>query len=187
MITLPGFPMTRWPHWSHWQRHHPAAARRLSLFFATGLREGFEEMRLNPFGVKLIGPLPPERLRIFRRVIYPLVGWVSRQKHFHPNREVDRVVYIPLKSLLEPAHYACYRVQYDARIRRKLNRASQDFPCFRYEAGAESEVLWGATFRIVMTFLEIAFGFRPPPPDTLPVISGKLRGGYLGGRGDSGK
>jgi len=40
-------------------------------------------------------------------------------------------------------------------------------------------VLWGATFRIVMSFLETVFGFSAPSMDSLPVISKTLDERYL--------
>jgi len=42
-------------------------------------------------------------------------------------------------------------------------------------------VLWGATFRIVMSFLETVFGFSAPSMDSLPVITNTLNERYLNG------
>ena len=84
----------------------------MALLFATSLRESFEEMRLNPMGVKFLGPMPSTSLVMFRRVIYPLVGWLKRQKHFFPNWEVEKMVYIPLEELLRGERYACYRITF---------------------------------------------------------------------------
>ena len=41
------------------------------LLFAASIRESFEEMGLNPFGVQFLGPLPPQRLVMFHREIFP--------------------------------------------------------------------------------------------------------------------
>ncbi|OQX24566.1 MAG: hypothetical protein BWK80_20125 [Desulfobacteraceae bacterium IS3] len=71
LLTLPGFPLTRWEGWRSWRDRHPDKARQMAIFLATGLRECFEEMRLNPLGVRFLGPLPSQHLRMFRRVIYP--------------------------------------------------------------------------------------------------------------------
>ncbi len=181
LVTLPGFPMRQWPYWAAMKRKQPRAARSIAHLFAAGLREGFEEMRLNPFRVRFLGLLPPARLVMFRRIIYPLAAWVSGQKHFSPNWEVEKMVYIPLSSLLNPSHYALYRVQYSARVEEKIHRKTQDFPCFLYDCDGEKERLWGATFRIVMSFLQIVFGFTPPDVQNLPVISGTIRKAYLTG------
>ncbi|MEZ4527015.1 MAG: hypothetical protein R2941_13950 [Desulfobacterales bacterium] len=91
------------------------------------------------------------------------------------------MVHIPLRCLLNPAHYALYRVQYSARVEEKIQRKTQDFPCFLYDCDGEKERLWGATFRIVMNFLHLVFGFTPPDAQNLPVISGTIRHAYLTG------
>ncbi|MDM8550873.1 CoA pyrophosphatase [Desulfobacterales bacterium HSG2] len=181
LLTLPGFPLTRWPCWSRWSSRHRREATRLALLFAAGLREGFEEMGLNPLGVRFLGPLPPQHLRMFRRVIYPMAGWVPRQKRFVTNWEVEKVVRIPLRDLLIPGYYANYRLEFSHHFKEKLHRETEDFPCFRYQTRNEQEVLWGATYRIVTLFLELTFGFRPPDVASLPVIPGTLEGNYLTG------
>lgn len=90
LLHLPLAPLARWPHWRHWQRRCPAEAHQLALRLATGVRESLEEMRLNPFGIRFLGPLPPQRLVMFRRVIYPMAGWVPHQHRFFPNWEVEK-------------------------------------------------------------------------------------------------
>ena len=182
LVTLPGFPLRQWPYWSAMKKQHPPAARSIAHLFAAGLREGFEEMRLNPFRVNFLGMLPPARLVMFQKTIYPLAAWISGQKRFFPNWEVEKVVHIPLRCLLNPVHYATYRVQYSARVEEKIHRKTQDFPCFLYECEGEREMLWGATFRIVMNFLQLVFGFTPPDAQYLPVISGTIRKAYLTGK-----
>lgn len=180
LLYLPGSPLSCWPYWPQWRGKRSSEARILALLFATGLRESFEEMHLNPLGVKFLGPLPPRQLVTFNRVIYPMVCWVSRQKRFKLNREVEKIVYIPLKKLLDPDNYICYRVQ--------QKTSSQDgrdhignMPCFLHDHPGESERLWGATYRITMVFLELVFGFKPPALETLPVVHGLLKENYRTG------
>ncbi len=180
-LYLRGSPISRWPFWSIWRKKRHKEARRLALLFATCLREGFEEMRLNPLGVKFLGPLPSQQLVMFRKVIYPMVCWNGRQKQFYPNWEVERVVYIPLKDLLTPSNYARYRLHIATDHENRKNLDGKDFPCFVHEYQNEPEVLWGATFRITMVFLEIIFGFKPPDMDSLPVIKRSLGENYLTG------
>ena len=72
----------------------------MSLYLTTSLRESFEEMRLNPFSIKFLGPLPPQNLRVFQKIIYPMVGWVEGNHRLKTNHEVEKIVYIPLKVLL---------------------------------------------------------------------------------------
>ena len=183
LLYLPGASLSKWPYWHMWRKEQRQQARRLALLYATSLREGFEEMRLNPFGVKFLGPLPPQKLIMFQRVIYPMVGWIVGQKRFTPNWEVEKVLYIPLRKLLVPSNYACYRLNIKSRPESEENSIIKDFPCFLYEHNDSVEKLWGATFRITMVFLEIVFGFKPPDIESLPVVHGTLDENYLTGNG----
>lgn len=184
LLSLPGFPLARWPYWRDWRRTRSREARRLSLLLATGLREGFEEMRLNPLGVRVLGPLPAQNLTLFRRVIYPMVGWIHRQTHFLPNWEVERIVYVPLRFLLDPGRYARYRLRFEGDGKGGKDHADElrDFPCFIHHGRRGREMLWGATYRIVTVFLERVFSFRPPEIETLPIVHGVLNREYLDGQ-----
>lgn len=184
LLSLPGLPLARWPYWSTWRRARPCEARRLSLLLATGLREGFEEMRLNPLGVRVLGPLPAQNLTLFHRVIYPMVGWVRRQTHFLPNWEVERIVYVPLRLLLDAERYARYRLRFegDGSGDPGHPEETRDFPCFIHDGKRGREMIWGATYRIVTVFLERVFAFRPPELEALPVEHGILNREYLDGQ-----
>ena len=127
-------------------------------------------MRLNPFGVKFLGPLPSEELVMFGRILYPLVGWITRQKHFFPNWEVEKIFYVPLQDLLKPENYARYRLCFLGQG--KGEGTTQDFPAFVYRKDNDEEVLWGVTYRIVTIFLKIVFDFMPPPMESLSVVRG---------------
>jgi hypothetical protein len=205
LLYLPGSSLSNWPYWNMWRKKQHRQARRLALLFATSLREGFEEMRLNPFRVKFLGPLPPQKLVMFQRVIYPMVCWISGQKRFSPNWEVEEVVYIPLKDLLMHSNYGRYRLnikthheneknsihsnygRYRLNIKthheNEKNSIVKDFPCFLHEHDDNVEKLWGATFRITMVFLEVVFGFKPPDIESLPIVHGTLDENYLTGNG----
>jgi hypothetical protein len=176
-------PLGRWPYWLSWCNRRPKDARCLSLLFATGLRESLEEMRLNPFGVRFLGPLPSQRLDMFRRIIFPLAGWISSQKRFFPNWEVEKVVYIPLRDLLNINNYRRLQLNVQHFNSPGDSRLLEDFPCFRHKNSDEKELLWGATFRIVMVFLQLIFGFTPPPVSSLPVFYETLAENYLSGGG----
>jgi 8-oxo-dGTP pyrophosphatase MutT (NUDIX family) len=180
LLALPFSPLTRWPYWRLWRNHRGPEARRLVLLLATGLRESFEEMRLNPFIVRFLGPMPSQSLTMFHRVIYPMVVWV-RQKFFLLNWEVEKVVYIPVRNLFNRANYARYRLHFRAGRGGGKAETVRDFPCFQHAGENEKEVLWGVTFRIVMVFLEIVFKFKAPEISSLPVIRGVLDERYLKG------
>lgn len=182
LLRLPGLPLAQWPEWPMFRRNHPGAARVLALRLATGLRESFEEMRLNPFGVRFLGCLPVQRLILFQREIYPVVGWVTRQQRYFPNWEVASVIHIPLRCLLEPQNYARYRLRLDTGPDNAGGRRLDDFPCFCHRNGTQTEMLWGATYRIVMAFMQSVFDFRPPDAAALPVVNGRLDQNYTRGR-----
>jgi hypothetical protein len=182
LLSLPIFSLGRWKFWPQWKRTRPQDARLLALFWATALREGAEEMRLNPLAVRFLGPLPPQSLVMFQRIIYPMVAWVPRQKRFYPNWEVDKIVRISLKKLLDPTNYVRYRLSMKLDSNSTLSNSTRDFPCFRFQDNNETELLWGATYRITMVFLEYVFQFRPPPLDDLPVVENALDETYLTGQ-----
>jgi len=181
ILQWPFFPLARWPYWPDWRRTRPRESRRLALLLATSIRESLEEMRLNPLDIRFLGPMPSQDLPMFNRVLYPMVGWINRQRRFFPNWEVERVLYVPLRELLDPGRYARYRLRFDARPDDPRHGTVQDFSCFLHRGKRGEEILWGATYRIVMGFLAIVFGFRPPPLEGLPVVSGVLDGDYLYG------
>ena len=138
-------------------------------------------MRLNPFGVRFLGPLPPQSLVMFQRTIYPLAAWIDRQKRFFPNWEVEKVVDIPLRDLLNPAKYARYRLCLKPDGDSASANTRRHYPCFRFQVNDDTELLWGATYRIVTQFLNHIFGFEPPDHKEMPIIEGTLDQNYLSG------
>ncbi|HDZ89293.1 MAG TPA: CoA pyrophosphatase [Deltaproteobacteria bacterium] len=187
ILGLPLFPLARWPYWSRLRRLPGGKSRSVAVLFAASLRESLEEMRLNPLSVKFLGPLPPQRLVMFQRVIFPMVGWISGQKRFFPNWEVEKIVYIPLRDLLEVDRYACYRLDMGSCGENERGTAIRDFPCFLHRGRDGEEILWGATYRITILFLELVFGFSTPPMEDLPVVEGALNQTYLTGAGNRGR
>ncbi len=176
LLRLPMSPLARWPYWQRWRRERPRQAGWLRLLLATGLRESVEEMRLNPFGLTFLGPLAAQSLVMFKRVIYPMVVWVSGQKRFYPNWEVEDIVHIPLRCLFDSALYAGYRLQIETRSSADRFKT---FPCFRHHQDSGTEVLWGATYRITTEFLKRVFDFEPPDMYSLPELQGRLSRSYL--------
>jgi len=183
LLRLPLSPFWHWDYYRFWQQEAPLSIPRLSLLLATALREGFEEMRLNPLGVRFQGMLPPEHLVMFKRRIYPLVGWVNRQQHFFPNWEVARIVRIPIRDLLHPDGYIGLRLKMTHRGAQRGGNEFQDFPAFRFPSPAGTEILWGATYRITMSFLDRVFGFVPPDTGSGSVVEKCLTEDYLTGKG----
>ncbi len=181
ILGLPGMHLRAWGAWKQFRRQRPQEARFLSLLLATCLRESWEEMRLNPLKMSFLGFLPNQRLRLYRRVIYPMVGWLRDQKRFVPSWEVDRIICIPIRTLFQEERYARYRLHVPAELEAKFHRGTEDFPCFIHRYGDHTEVLWGATYKMVMTLIDRVFRFKPPDAASLPIVPGVLDEGYIFG------
>lgn len=180
-LVLPTMPLSRWPHGSWWRRYRRTDFPKLALLLAAALREGFEEMRLNPFGVRFLGPMPAQHLVMFKRAIYPMVGWVNHQKRFFPNWEVEKIVTIPVAAFFDVANYARYRISFKTGTPGTPDLPYRDMPCFIHRQNGDKELLWGATYRITERFLKTIFGFVPPPMTSLPVFHRRLGRRYLEG------
>jgi len=182
LLAFRGSSLSRWPCWSELKTGQPQNAEFLSLLYAAGLREAWEEMGLNPFGLTFLGPLPTQCLVLFRRSVHPMVAWVSYQKRFHLSSEVERIVQFPLRALLNPFNYALYRKFVPPHLEWRFRGATVDFPCFIYKIGERAELLWGVTFKIVTQFMEMIFGFQVPDIEKLPLIPASLDEEYVIGR-----
>jgi hypothetical protein len=180
-LQLPATPLSRWPQAHWWRRNRQSDWPKLALLLATALREGFEEMRINPFTLAFLGPLPSQHLIMFKRAIYPLVGWVGRQRQFSTNWEVEKIVRIPLAALLDVDNYARYRLSFRTGKTDGSHMCDRDMPCFVHRQDGKHELLWGATYRITEQFLSSVFGFDPPPMMSLPIIHRQLDRHYLEG------
>jgi 8-oxo-dGTP pyrophosphatase MutT (NUDIX family) len=182
LLAFRGSSLSKWPYWRELKARQPENADFLSLLYAAGLREAWEEMGLNPFSLTFLGPLPTQCLILFRRSIHPMVAWVSYQKRFHLSREVERIVQFPLRALLNPFNYALYRRYVPPHLEWRFKGTTVDFPCFIYKIGERAELLWGATFRIVTLFLEMLFGFQVPDIQKLPLVPASVNEEYVMGR-----
>ncbi len=180
LLRLPGSPLKRWPHIRQWRNGSGTGQRRLSMMLAAALREGFEEMRLNPFSVRFLGPLPVHRLELFRRSIYPMVGWIRPRQRFRANWEVERIVRIRIADLLDPSRYVRYRIVYSPRVAQRVGRSVGEFLAYRHEGRRGVEILWGVTYRITAAFLRIVFQFTPPELQDLKQVDGFLDENYDG-------
>lgn len=180
ILKLPGLPLSRWPYWRRLKQVDRNG--RLPLLMATAFREGLEEMRLIPLALEFLGLLPPQDLVLFSRRIFPLVCRVSWQRRFFPNWEVEKVVPIPLRHLLDANRYARYELAIDIKRPDGPPLEKKRLPCFihRYREGGR-EIFWGATLRIALQFLKIVYGFTPPQLESLPAVSGRLTHTYLTG------
>jgi len=138
-------------------------------------------MRLNPLGVRFLGIMAAQQLVMFKRAIYPLVGWVSRQRRFFPNWEVEKIVRIPVAAFFQAGNYARCRISFRSGIPGSPEVPYRDMPCFVHHHKGQEELLWGATYRIAERFLNIIFDHVPPPMESLPVIHRQLDRRYIEG------
>jgi 8-oxo-dGTP pyrophosphatase MutT (NUDIX family) len=173
------FPIFRGKARAYALQQQAPSFRFIALFLTNALRETWEEIRLSPARVRFLGPLPTYRLTLFRRTIFPLAGFVENPGPPRPNREVEKIVEIPLSSFYREDLFGCYLI--DASD--STGHRSLQYPCLihRDSDGAE-EVLWGATFHIIISFLGIVMDYRLPEWRNGPVIVRKLRPDYLTGR-----
>ena len=161
-----------------------ATYEKILFVLGNALRESWEELRLSPFNVEFLGPLPTYSLRSRRWIIFPLVGLVKRLWKFRFSWEVEKVVCIPLESFFQPENYAVYSLEIPEKLVAAGIPNPWEFPCLVYQENGEEEILWGATFEVIQTFFQIGFDFQFPSPDGRRVIHRPLASNYLTGRED---
>jgi len=158
--------------------------RIVKLFLANAVRESWEETGLSPWNISFLGPLFSYSLFLFRRTIFPLVGFAKKRWEFCPNLEVESIVEIPLTAFLDESNYALYNVETATEVRTARQRPN-GFPCLvAQDAAGREEILWGATFYIIMNFMKIVFNLDTPDPGSKRVINRTLGPDYLTGHPD---
>jgi len=135
--------------------------RVFALLWAAVLRECWEEMRLRPWNVEFLGGLPVQQLQNFPTFIFPMVGRIRNAWRPRLNREVERIVRVPIRSFLDPSNYAVYSQRIPSSLREKLAMDRWELPCLVIEEDGREEILWGATFRIVFQFVQSVTDLRP--------------------------
>ncbi|MDX9820736.1 MAG: CoA pyrophosphatase [Syntrophales bacterium] len=133
------------------------------LFLTTALRESWEEIGLAPWNVRCLGPLPTHALTLFRRIIFPLVGFLPRAYSPRISPEVERLLEIPLRFFLDPSRYAHLVIEIPDDIRPPDIPARREFSCFLFDGSPEAGILWGATFTLIAGFFRIVLGIDLPP------------------------
>lgn len=153
--------------------------RLISLFLTTALRESWEEIRLPPSRVTFLGPLPTYGLTLFRRTIFPVAGFVENQGALQPNREVEKIIEIPLSAFFQKENFGCYQM-----VGGETGpKGPLQYPCLiHHDPDGGREILWGATFNIIVAFLGIVLDYRLPAWERGPVIQRSLNADYLTGR-----
>ena len=106
----------------------------------TALRETFEEVGIQPEAVEVLAELEPEYVAVSGFLVTPVIGRLAESPTFRPDpREVERVIEVPVATLLDPA---------SVRIEDRGTYVRQS-PVYRH---GEHEI-WGATARILSRIL----------------------------------
>ncbi len=159
-----------------------AAYGKLLFLLGNALRESWEELRLSPFNVEFLGPLPTYHLRHRPWVIFPLVGRVKHSWKPKLSWEVDKIVSIPLEKFFDRENYAVYSLEVPEKLVAQGIPNPWEFPCLVHKEDGEEEILWGATFEIIRTFFKIVFSFSFPVPEKGKLVRRPLPSNYLSGR-----
>jgi 8-oxo-dGTP pyrophosphatase MutT (NUDIX family) len=118
------------------------------------LREAREEVGLDPSAVRLLGRLTPLHIPVSGFVLHPVVALMDWRPALRASdREVERILEVPLGDLADPARRLSRRVALE-------DRGEVDIPYIQVH-GAE---LWGATAMV----LSELFWVLDPPRSTAP-------------------
>jgi 8-oxo-dGTP pyrophosphatase MutT (NUDIX family) len=174
-------PLARGPAFERAKQRGKATYGKILFFLGNALRESWEEIHLSPFNVEFLGPSPTYRLQARRWIIFPLVGRVKRAWRHKLSVEVEKIVSIPLQAFFLPENYALYSLEVPENLIAQGIPNPWNFPCLVYGGEGEEEILWGATFKVIRSFLKIVFDHPPPLPDGQRVISRPLGSHYFSG------
>jgi len=175
------FSIVRGPARIYGSQREPAIQKIMSLFLANALREAWEEIGLAPCRVRFLGPIPTYSLTLFRRTIFPLAGFVERPGSIRPNREVEKIVEIPLASFYREDLIGCYTFSLPEPTNTGIQKSFQ-YPCLIHcDPDGGEEILWGATFHILTQFLQIVMDYRLPDWEKGRIVQRTLRPDYLTG------
>ena len=112
----------------------------------TALREAEEEIALHKDAVQILGSLDT-LFTVTQFQIIPFIGQIPWPYDFDPNPdEVARVFSVPLRWLRDPHHLELHHRQPIAE--------GPEVPVYYFKP-FQGEVIWGATARITINFLEI--------------------------------
>ena len=175
-------PFVGGPAFERAKRRGKAIYEKILFFLGNALRESWEEIHLSPFNVEFLGPSPTYRLQARRWIIFPLVGRVKRTWRQKLSVEVEKIVSIPLQAFFLPENYALYSLEVPKNLIAQGIPNPWNFPCLVYGGEGEEEILWGATFNVIRSFLKIVFDHPLPFPDGRRVLRRPLVSHYFSGR-----
>jgi len=115
---------------------------------AAALRESHEEIGIDPRHVRILGQLD-QVTAASNYLVTPFVGLIPSPYEFSLNPEETAAVFsVPISALLEPG---CFSME--------PRPFSSDRPGPIYHFYYEGWDIWGATARIIIQLLELAYGF----------------------------
>lgn len=110
----------------------------------TAIRETREEMGIEE-GLEILGALTPLLIPVSNFLVSPFLAWLEHTPSFFPDRsEVQYLIEVPLKELLDPALRESEIIHHHGR--------SIEAPFYR----VGKEKIWGATAMMLSEFLELA-------------------------------
>jgi len=178
-------PWTRGPGFDLAKQRGKEVYKKILFFLANALRESFEEIRLSPFNVEFLGSLQTYRLQSRRWIIFPAVGRVKQAWQPKLSWEVERIVSVPLQDFFYSENYALYSLEVPENLMAHGIPNPWEFPCLVYREDEEEEILWGATFNVIRSFLSSVLDLPLPSPDGLRVIRRPLGSNYFSGSRES--
>lgn len=105
----------------------------------TALRETEEELGIDPDRIEVLGSLPPTQTVVSGFLIVPFVGLLAERPEITPSPiEIDEVLELEIRRL--------------AAVEREEAADGEPRTWFAYEV--DGNTVWGATGRIVRSFLE---------------------------------
>lgn len=156
-------PMRRDPGYMAAKKRSAKTFGTISYFLASALRETWEEMGIGPRRLQFLGALPAYRLILRKKIVFPMVGFLARPKAFKTGWEIEKNVLLPFSYLFNHDRYGTYTLKMTGKYKKMSGVDSWDAPCFAVmqEDGSE-EILWGATYKMLMSFMKIVYDFEPP-------------------------
>jgi len=150
------------------QNRGDGAYQTILYYWGNALRESWEEIRLSAFNVDFLGPLPLTGCSRAGGLFFP--GWTGAREMDLPAESGSRKNCADFVGrLLSPGELRVYSLEIPRKWPRRAFR-TLGFPLPHRGREGEEEVLWGATFQIIQTFLKIVFPFPLPPPGGQRVI-----------------
>jgi len=172
-------PIVRGNARNHAAKRGPDAFRAINLILANALRESWEEIGISPFNISFLGALPSYTFSPARRTIFPVAGVIKGASPLRLNGEVEKIVDLPLRLFFDNHHYASFIID-PPLPERTFQDYPPAYPCLVFTDfdGAE-EILWGATYNIIMDFLRVTFGHTEPDLMGRRTVSRALRPDYM--------